>query len=244
MPKSIVPLSPKRPRLSNESPPSTPNQQQPQDSQQNKELDSDNLQFELDLAPELEILTQSIDDLSLEGKKGDELQEKAISLALQGNNIFLTGKAGTGKSWTVSRIVQKLKSQNKTIYVTAPSGIAAINVNGCTINTYGGFHLGEYYEDFDKMMSKVNREKIKRTDVLLIDEISMLNGELFDILEYMVTYIRCYDEMKDLHKVIQSKTNSDCIGSLSALKMRWMAEEHGGFAHLPPWGGYAAYASW
>ena len=86
-------------------------------------------------------------------------------------------------------------------------------------------------------MNKVTREKIKRTDMLLIDEISILNGELFDILEYMVTYIRCYDEMKDLHKAMQSKFNSDGIVSLSALKMRWLAEEHGGFAYLPPWGG-------
>ena len=202
------------------------------------DFEPDNVQFELDIAPELEILTQSIVRLSLD-EKGDELQEKAIDLAVKGRNIFLTGKAGTGKSFVVSRIVNRLKSENMTIHATAPSGIAAMNVNGCTINTWGGFRLGEYYKDYDMMMSKVIREKIKATDCLLIDEISMLNGELFDVLEYMVTYIRCYEEVKDVHKLTNSKEigvniESQCIMSLSALKMRWVAEERGGLAHLPP----------
>jgi predicted GTPase len=114
-------------------------------------------------------------------EKGDELQEQ-IALAVKRRNVFLTGKAGTGKSWTTERIVHSFTSANKTIHVTAPTGVAAINVNGTTINAWGGYGLGTYYSDFDRMMEKSIRKKIQKAH-------SMLDGELFDILECVVSII-------------------------------------------------------
>mmetsp|Transcript_40151 Transcript_40151/g.84039 ORF Transcript_40151/g.84039 Transcript_40151/m.84039 type:complete len:140 (-) Transcript_40151:570-989(-) len=106
---------------------------------------------------------------------GDALQLAAIEFAEKGNNIFLTGKAGTGKSWTTKKIVKWFADNDKIIYVTAPTGIAAINIGGMTIHHWGRFRLGEYYEDFDNIMSEVTRKKIRCMDALLIDEISMLD---------------------------------------------------------------------
>ena len=80
----------------------------------------------------------------------------------------------TGKSWTTRKIVDNCRHENQVIHVTAPTGIAAINVNGITIHAWGGFGLGEYYTDFDKMMDPTVMEKIRKTDVLLIEEISMV----------------------------------------------------------------------
>jgi ATP-dependent DNA helicase PIF1 len=77
---------------------------------------------------------------------GDEMQQKAIRLANQGENLFLTGKAGTGKSWATKRIVRDLCDRNKLIFATAPTGIAAINVDGTTIHSWGKFNLGQYCE--------------------------------------------------------------------------------------------------
>lgn len=169
-------------------------QQSPANSPEyhNKGASDDHYQMlsqDLEMAPELGEVTTRVEQLSLdddndEGKgtylniigeeTGDELQKKALALAASGQNIFLTGKAGTGKSWTTRKIVDNCRHENQVIHVTAPTGIAAINVNGITIHAWGGFGLGEYYTDFDKMMDPTVMEKIRKTDVLLIEEISMV----------------------------------------------------------------------
>jgi ATP-dependent exoDNAse (exonuclease V) alpha subunit len=60
-------------------------------------------------------------------------------------------------------------------------------VEGTTVNSWGGFGLGEHDLDFDRMMEHINMEKNRNADALLIDEMSMLNKFLFDILESMVS---------------------------------------------------------
>lgn len=174
-------------------------------------------------------------------QKGDELQEMAIDLARQGQNIFLTGKAGTGKSWTIRRMVAT--SGDKQIQLTAPTGIAAINIGGRTINSWGGFHLGEHYLDFNNMMAAQTREMIIETDTLLIDEISMVDGHFFDVLECMVAIIRCYDKwnMSDRLPKIKEKNaklggDKESIVSPYMLDIRWK-NSGDGLGDLPPWGG-------
>ena len=174
--------------------------------------------------------------------KGDALQEKAIALAKEGRNMFLTGKAGTGKSWTIRQIVRESCDSAKRIQLTAPTGIAAINIGGKTIHSWGGFQLGEHYKDFNRMMREQTRRLIQSTDMLLIDEISMVDGHLFDVLECMVTIIRCYDEVKDRLKNIQlaaiggKEIDGSAIMSPHLLDMRWK-KSGDGLGDLPPWGG-------
>ena len=209
--------------------PSTPNETKP------------NLAQELDFASEFGGITQGLNDLSIDDVQlGDELQQSAIRLASEGQNLFLTGKAGTGKSWTIRKIVETNSTKN--IQLTAPTGIAAINIGGKTIHSWGGFQLGQYHWDFDMMFGAKTREMIRATDLLLIDEISMVDGHMFDILECMVAIIRCYDDKmsdrlkeirqinKDIYKV-ESSTMSPQL-----LRMRWKNGENG-FGDLPPWGG-------
>ena len=131
----------------------------------------------------------------------------------------------------------------------------AINVDGITVHKWGGFGIGMYYSDFDKMMAKDNRKKIRETDVLLFDEISMCSGHLFDVLECMVTIIRYYDEevdnirIKDVVKRIKSEApiitenmggassddqnKEDSIMSSYMLKMRFADPV---LQQLPAWG--------
>ena len=75
---------------------------------------------------------------------GDEMQQRAITLANQGHNVFLTGRAGTGKSWATKRIIKDFERRHQRIYATAPTGIAACNVDGTTIHHWGKFGLGQY----------------------------------------------------------------------------------------------------
>eukprot|EP00550_Attheya_septentrionalis_P011846 CAMPEP_0198305704 /NCGR_PEP_ID=MMETSP1449-20131203/58040_1 /TAXON_ID=420275 /ORGANISM="Attheya septentrionalis, Strain CCMP2084" /LENGTH=711 /DNA_ID=CAMNT_0044008241 /DNA_START=1 /DNA_END=2138 /DNA_ORIENTATION=- len=101
------------------------------------------------------------------------------------------------------------------------------------------------------MMSKLNKERIRKTNVLVLDEISMLSGHLFDVLECMVTVIRSYEETKDRVKQIKedapviseeeggaaAQSTGNTIMSLHLLRMRWASPHEGGLGDMPPWGG-------
>ena len=106
---------------------------------------------------------------------------------LQGESIFLTGPAGSGKSFLFRYIIQELKkkyhsSGDQALAITAPTGIAAINVNGQTIHSWAGVGLGR--GDADKLYAKVEKsDKVfsrwANCKTLLIDEVSMLPDDLF-----------------------------------------------------------------
>ena len=245
----------------------------------NKENDDDasTYDFQQDLlsCPEVfsmeEIKTQLNDIEKQQAKEkeekeavGDEKQMEAIQHATQGGNLFLTGRAGTGKSWASKQIRSKIEQSKKKFWAVAPTGVAAINVGGMTIHSWGGFGCGTYYSDFDKMMGKDTRKKIQGTDVLLFDEISMCDGHLFDVLECMVSIIRSYSDkkpenenyvksVKDRVKAIKEaapiiteamggarddeRDREDSIMSTHMLKMRWEDPSRGGLGDIAPWGG-------
>ena len=78
-------------------------------------------------------------------------QQRAAQRALSGQNLFITGSAGTGKSFLLKYIVQEAKKQHSekldSVVVTAPTGVAAINIGGATINSFAGYGLGKQYLD-------------------------------------------------------------------------------------------------
>jgi len=69
-------------------------------------------------------------------------QKSAVEYVLNGDNIFLTGSGGTGKSFTIKYIIDKLKEANKSYGLTATTGSAASLIGGQTINSYLGIGLG------------------------------------------------------------------------------------------------------
>jgi len=107
-------------------------------------------------------------------------QDEALEVLLSGKNCFLTGKAGTGKSYLTEQFISELRSKNKTVIVTAPTGIAAINVGGATIHStfivYGYYPHQNWYK----------KQKVRWRDVktLIIDEISMVWPDLLDQINY------------------------------------------------------------
>lgn len=104
-------------------------------------------------------------------------QKEAMDLLLKGQNIFLTGEAGTGKSFLLNQFVTKVKDKN--VLLTAPTGIAALNINGATLHRT--FHLatdivGLAQEPSEGSISDV----VKKADILIIDEISMCRLDVFE----------------------------------------------------------------
>ena len=128
-----------------------------------------------------------------------EEQQHVVDLAKQGISLFYTGSAGTGKSILLRSMIKTLKEINPpdTVAVTASTGLAACNIGGMTLHSFAGIGLGkESATDLLKKIrrSKKNSKRWKNIKVLIIDEISMIDGELFDKLDDIARRIRRCDE--------------------------------------------------
>lgn len=122
----------------------------------------------------------------------NEKQQKAYDAICKGKNIFLTGSAGVGKSTVIKKFLDDYSSYKK-IGITSTTGISAILIGGSTLHSYLGIGLGE--DKVETLFSKIkNNYKAKQkwniTDVLIIDEVSMLKPELFEKLEMLGKLIR------------------------------------------------------
>ncbi|KAH3661762.1 hypothetical protein OGAPHI_005940 [Ogataea philodendri] len=128
-----------------------------------------------------------------------EEQNQVIDLARQGHNLFYTGSAGTGKSLLLRSLIKALKAQhsNGTVGVTASTGLAACNVGGQTLHSFTGIGLGEASVDILVRRVKRNprmKRRWKELEVLIIDEISMIEAELFDKLDQIARQVRSNDK--------------------------------------------------
>ena len=127
----------------------------------------------------------------------DEQKSVLDLVSEKSKSVFFTGSAGTGKSVLLREIIkvfrQKHKREPDRVAVTASTGLAACNVGGVTLHSFAGIGLGK--EAVPELVKKIKRnQKAKtrwmRTKVLIIDEISMVDGDLFDKLESIARAIR------------------------------------------------------
>lgn len=108
-----------------------------------------------------------------------------------GKSVFLTGKAGTGKTTFLKDVVEKSK---KRVVVVAPTGIAAINAGGVTIHSFFQLPLHPFIPgikiESKFAFSKEKRGIIKTIDILIIDEISMVRSDLLDAIDSVLRRFR------------------------------------------------------
>ena len=121
-------------------------------------------------------------------------QQNALDAFMKGDNIFLTGPAGTGKSVTLNKILEFCNSKNIKSGITATTGTAAFLIGGKTLHSYLGIGLAkesakEIYE-YVRYKLKHTADKLRDISVLIIDEISMLEGELYEKISKYLSYIR------------------------------------------------------
>ncbi len=134
---------------------------------------------------------------------------KILSLIKSGKNVFLTGNAGTGKSYYLNKLQQDLPD----LIVTASTGVAAINVGGSTIHSFSGIGIGtKSAKQIAYSMHSEQRAKIAYCSRLAIDEISMLSADTLDLIN-------------DVFKIL--KRNDEPFGGIQLIVI-------GDFLQLPP----------
>ena len=137
----------------------------------------------------------------------NEEQESALASFKEGKNIFLTGPAGTGKSVTLKKMMEYCEIKDFPYGVTATTGSAAFLIGGRTIHSFLNLGLGK--DTAKNIFEYVRRnrphtvKKLRALKVLIIDEISMLDDQLFDkISEYLSLVRYCSEPFGGLQIVL------------------------------------------
>lgn len=119
----------------------------------------------------------------------------AIEVMLSGESVLLTGPAGAGKTFVLNQFIRLAKSEGKHVSVTATTGLAATHLGGSTIHSWSGIGISdEINSGFAENVSKSRREIIEKTDVLIIDEVSMLHDFRLDMVDEVCRIVRKKDE--------------------------------------------------
>lgn len=132
------------------------------------------------------ITTQKVSNLT-------DDQNVAFDAFKEGKNLLITGPAGTGKSHLIRKMAAYSQRLKKTIAITAMTGAAAYIINGKTLHSWGGIGIGDKPAPViaQKILNSYPK-KIKwlRCNILIIDEVSMMNAPLFELLEEVARLVR------------------------------------------------------
>ena len=124
-------------------------------------------------------------------------QDRALEILKTGVNVFLTGEPGAGKTYVINQYINYLEAAGLTVAVTASTGIAATHIGGMTIHSWSGVGIKDYLspQDLDAIAGREKVVKrVKAAQVLVIDEISMLDGKVLDSVNKILKTIRNSEE--------------------------------------------------
>jgi ATP-dependent DNA helicase PIF1 len=123
----------------------------------------------------------------------NEKQLEAFNVVKNGENLFLSGSAGTGKSFTIKKIVEYLENNNLNYGLTALTGCAASLINGQTLHSFLLLGIDKSLKDIYNDLSKKYIPKfkaLKSLNTLIIDEISMMSNELIELINELFKLIK------------------------------------------------------
>jgi ATP-dependent DNA helicase PIF1 len=121
-------------------------------------------------------------------------QELALEILLSGESALLTGPAGSGKTYVLNQFIKHAKRAGKHVSVTATTGLAATHLGGSTIHSWSGIGIHDRLPKyFYKDMPKGRADTIRKTDVLIVDEISMMHDFRLDMIDAITRTVREVD---------------------------------------------------
>ncbi len=120
-------------------------------------------------------------------------QARALDILKTGANVFLTGEPGAGKTYVINQYIAWLEAAGLHVAVTASTGIAATHIGGMTIHSWSGVGARDTINQYD-LDQIMTREKVvkrmKKAQVLIIDEISMIDGTMLDMVDVITRTAR------------------------------------------------------
>lgn len=124
-------------------------------------------------------------------------QATALDILKTGNNVFLTGSAGSGKTYTLNEYIHYLRARRVPVATTASTGIAATHMNGITIHSWSGIGIKDELSERDLAnlsRKKILKDRLRETAVLIIDEISMLHAKQLNAVNQVLKHMRQSEE--------------------------------------------------
>lgn len=120
-------------------------------------------------------------------------QETALKVLRGGHNVYLTGPAGSGKTFLLNQYIEELREENVSVAVTASTGIAATHMGGRTIHAWSGIGIKDALpkKEIKKILRKQDvLRRLKKVKVLIIDEASMLHAYQLDLVNKVMREAR------------------------------------------------------
>lgn len=124
-------------------------------------------------------------------------QAQALTVMLEGHSVFLTGAPGAGKTYVLNEFIRRGTRAGKNVAVTASTGIAATHIGGTTIHSWSGLGIKDFLTEYDlEKISKTDKliKRYNATDVLVIDEVSMLHGQRLNMVNQVAKLLRKSDK--------------------------------------------------
>ena len=139
-----------------------------------------------------------MDNINLNNVENVNLND-IITCILNDTSVLVTGGAGTGKSHLAKTLYETLKDNDMNVAITATTGSAAFLINGVTLHSFTGFRPNDENEDTAKIVKRIKYDRTTwkswiKTDVLIIDEVSMLHSKMFEKLNEIGKILRRSDE--------------------------------------------------
>ena len=181
-----------------------------------------------------------------------EEQSNLVDLIMSGRNVFYTGSAGCGKSTVLKHFVKRLKAENKEVKIVTPTGRAALDVNGSTFWTFAGWTPDSMKNPLAELEKAAHGKKVwkrlTKTDVLVLDEVSMVENHHFERLDRIMKAARASDQpfggiqlvvtgdFCQLPPVKPYRTCIDCGKLLQTIAGRsYRCTRHGDFQDVDKW---------
>ena len=125
------------------------------------------------------------------------MQRSALNILKTGNNVFITGSAGTGKTYLLNQFIIYLKSRNIIPTIVAPTGIAASHLQGQTIHSFFSLGIRDMIDEYflaSLLEKKYLQTRFSKLKILIIDEISMVSPEIFSSIDKILRAFKERDE--------------------------------------------------
>jgi len=120
------------------------------------------------------------------------IEVEDIMEALKNRDVFLTGGAGVGKSYMTNEIISRYRKEGRGVVALGSTGVSAVNVGGFTVHSFFAFGISGNFEELSQS-DKKNKNRLRdlkkillATELIVIDEISMISTDLMDMILYRI----------------------------------------------------------